>query len=450
MDDQGSTELLKCICGVLLPVTQLCEHIRSDHVSKFWRCGCCTYSSSKLNLVLIHCLQQRHNPTEIFSPSLPRFLHFAQRMFQCAELPDTTTEELASVSQRIPPMKRARILRRHRSSISKKSEENRSNIVDSPESEVVVAPIPRLGQKDPSRIISIPRERFYSTRATSAKVDTVSTSGSILRRRHFTHEMLKNDDGEQLALEENVSVEAASKLPSVLKRSKQTTKAAKKHADNSGCTKASSVAKLIEDPLPEQLFGEATFIWTQHGNQLLVADNPENPDEKFLFYMQKMSGVNSLWQCKSCAKLRNRCGKAKVALIAVRDGMIARNPSLGHCEQCQPYSTEDVVVLSEMRELYNEVERTGKSPREAHAQMMATLSQRCKEARADYLLTMQKMPRLEQMERTMRRRRQRGRRSMAEEQVDGQTEWQMMDVGQQEEQTQLGDSCEADQDLISS
>ncbi len=90
----------------------------------------------------------------------------------------------------------------------------------------------------------------------------------------------------------------------------------------------------------------------------------------------------------------------RVPLIGVQDGRLSKEDTdFGH--RCH-LSKEAVLVLSEKRKLYQEVERTGKRTREACTDIVQNLPKRCREEGANYVEAVQQLGGPHQMETNIR------------------------------------------------
>ncbi len=116
----------------------------------------------------------------------------------------------------------------------------------------------------------------------------------------------------------------------------------------------------------------ARFIQTQKKNPLLIIDSVANPEQSYLYQYQKSRVPVTHYQCRSCKLPKATNREVRVPLIAVQDGRLTKaDPDFGH--RCHPLSNEAVIVLSEKRKLYQEVECTGKRIREACTDIVQNL-----------------------------------------------------------------------------
>lgn len=118
-------------------------------------------------------------------------------------------------------------------------------------------------------------------------------------------------------------------------------------------------------------FGEAKFILSQRLNKNLLVYNCDR-NVGFVYKFHKKNETQ--YACVTCKSL----GKNRV--ITVRDGRIVglKHPEDDHHVSCRPVSEDSVEILDMDRTMRQDVHRTGKRPRDAYSETIATIPKRFK------------------------------------------------------------------------
>jgi len=116
-------------------------------------------------------------------------------------------------------------------------------------------------------------------------------------------------------------------------------------------------------------FSEAKFILSRNLNkQLLVFSIERQIGYTYKFHKQ----TDIKFACASCKVL------GKTRSVTVRDGRIvgSKHPEDDHHADCKPVSDDSIDILDVDRTMRSDIRKTGKRPRGAYSDTMASISKR--------------------------------------------------------------------------
>src|SRR6185436_12400780 len=112
--------------------------------------------------------------------------------------------------------------------------------------------------------------------------------------------------------------------------------------------------------------GEVRFINTKYFNKKLLVVNSERSDGCAYKFMHK---CNNRFECCRCKELKH------TRSLTIKDGKMLsmKHPDDGHHPDCVPLSNAVINALEVDQDLRSDVKKTGKHPRDAYTETLASI-----------------------------------------------------------------------------